>query len=476
MKKYIYTIVAATAMLASCSQDAELNEVINNQPKAITEIGASTWATTRAKVDGTDNTKVNWESGDQLGVFGEGATGVVAYTLDGTAGSTSGTFKNAESTITTVQAMMYPYQSTATWAESKLTCEIPPVQTATVGSFDKAAAIMYSIGSSTDATLDYAVNFLKVTISSSETDVHAITISSDDYLSGTVKLSSSGVEEGTLKSVTLVASGYPESCLAAGDYYIAVKKLATGGYTNPSISYTYIYSSNHTAIVKTKAGSSSLQFATGTNVKPISVNFSSGIVTDRTAKQLWEHGPFFATVNVGATITDYTDVTTYDEANVGGWYSWGGKISGSDSDYYSGEDYDNGNLKPENDTATKLWGSAWRMPTKAEFNALDAGVEITSSSNNVTGTNTTWTWLGAGYVSGCTLRGYKIVGNGNFSGNSVFLPAAESRDPGQSGQYWSSTPDFLAQFKYCLSFSSHEENSNDSNFRDKKYSVRAVLR
>ena len=185
MKKYIFTVFAVAAVLSSCSKSLELNEDINSGAEAITTIGASTEISTRAVVSSSDNTKVLWQDGDQLGVLGANSSPVarnLAYTLDGVGGSTTGTFKNETSDITAISAVMYPYQENATWANGKLTCEIPSVQKATVGSFDKDAAIMYSIGNTINVQLNYAVNFLKVTVS--ETNVHAISISSSDALSG----------------------------------------------------------------------------------------------------------------------------------------------------------------------------------------------------------------------------------------------------------------------------------------------------
>ena len=124
MKRYIYTIVAFAAMLASCSQDAELNEVIDNQPMDITQVGATTWAATRAAVDATDNTIVNWQAGDALSVFSStSASGGSKFTTTST--RTAGIFNIVadQPTISAVTAMMYPYQATATWDNdnSKLT-------------------------------------------------------------------------------------------------------------------------------------------------------------------------------------------------------------------------------------------------------------------------------------------------------------------------------------------------------------------
>jgi len=439
MKKYIYTIVATTAMLASCSQDAELNEVIDNQSKTITEIGATTSAETRAVVSSTDNTKVNWESGDKLGVFGTGASGVVDYTLDGTTGTTSGTFKNASSTITAIQAMMYPYQSTATWASSTLTCEIPTVQTATAGSFDKNAAIMYGIGSSTNATLNYAVAFLKVNIPSGTTNVHAISVYSSTALSGKVDITSTGVaaaSAGSESYVTLQADA-SNGALAAGDYYIAV---LPGTLADLSIAYKY---TDHTAKAKqsSNSGGSSLTLAAG-HIKAISANFSTGTVRD--AVQLWENGPYFATMNVGETTENGNTQM----------YKWGATVAGDGGSQNSG-DYD-----LDHDTAYKIWGSAWRMPTKDEFSAL----------------NTNKSSVSYGQPSG-TL-GFTIQGATGYG--SIFLPAGVGSDAlNGDAVCWSATPGGYGAFSLypsCWGGSDPSVDPEDSNERSYCYFVRAILR
>jgi len=519
MKKYIYTIVAVTAMFASCSQDAELNEVIDNQPKGITQVGATTWATTRAAVDGTDNTKVNWQNGDALSVFSATSTaGGSKFTTTST--GTSGTFNIVaeQPTIDAIIAMMYPYQETATWAGDKLICEIPSVQKATKGSFDKAAAIMYNIGGETEPTLTYAVNFLKVTVS--ETNVHAISISSSDALSGKMEITSftiTPVSGSSLNSVVLVAPA--NQVLEPGDYYIAVKK---GVIASPTISYTYYNTANHTATVKTKAGASTISYANGKNVKPISVNFSTGTVTTRDAVQLWADGPYFAQFNVGATITDYSQANgefNYNygsTASQGGMYCWGGltdfRNDGSTPDYYSGSISFGFVLPIYNDVASVLWGSNWEIPTNNSIQNLFAGiVEFGGDAKRVSnadfsaidykweGTVVDWTWCSnttptdaskdpEPYVTGCTLPGFKVTGKGLYAGNSIFLPITGWRAPSPNyayncnhfGYYWTSTCD--PTFPQCFSFGHQYEFSiqwyswppyNSALFA---YPVRAVLK
>ena len=315
MKKIIFSIAAVAAMFASCSQDADL-EIVDNGAKAeaITSVNASSESGTRAEVDGTS---IKWQTGDKLGVLGTNASSEAkntAYTLSSGEGTTTGSFTNGSSDITTISATMYPYQEGAIWdaTNSKLTLEIPSVQTGVKGSFDPKAAIMYAFGSSTDQALKLAVNFLKVTIGAGETNVHSITISSTTtVLSGKMEVTSSSVtaaSEGTFKSVTLTAGA--NQCFEAGDYYIAVK---AGDIGSPSVSYVY-YNNDHTATEKTKAGTSTLAFD-GKNVRPITANFSEGTITERTAVQLWAGGPKFAVKNIGAnSVTEKGNTMTFTDA------------------------------------------------------------------------------------------------------------------------------------------------------------------
>lgn len=164
--------------------------------------------------------------------------------------------------------------------------------------------------------------------------------------------------------------------------------------------------------------------------------------------QLWEDGPKFAEYNVGAENNKAEDY--------GGYYCWGSsKNKDSNEAYKSGSDA----LTGTDDTATNLWGSAWRMPTQAELEALPANCDVE------------WT-----AVNG--VNGRKFTGKGDYASNSVFLPAAgyysgSVDERGDYGIYWSSTP-IGSDFAYSLNFSSGGQ-SVGGGFRAYGFSVRAVL-
>lgn len=165
--------------------------------------------------------------------------------------------------------------------------------------------------------------------------------------------------------------------------------------------------------------------------------------------QLWENGPKFAEYNIGAANNKTEDYGCY--------YTWGGSIDMSDEDDNTGTEVLSGN----NDTATKLWGSNWRMPTQAEFQAL---------LNNCDSD-----WI---TVNG--VKGRKYTGKGNYSSNYIFLPAAGGCSHGdlptqnEEGLYWSSTPN-MRHSAWPLGFRPDEQYVDDDLNRSRACSVRAVL-
>lgn len=139
--------------------------------------------------------------------------------------------------------------------------------------------------------------------------------------------------------------------------------------------------------------------------------------------QLWEYGPKFAEYNVGAE----------SETECGGHYAWGGSVDkGIDYNPYSDV------LSGDNDTATKLWGDNWRMPTDRELTWMIS--------------KCTWTWTDDYKGDHSNIKGYILTGKEEgYTENSIFLPAAGYYDyditEGKRtlknedyGYYWSSDP------------------------------------
>ena len=168
--------------------------------------------------------------------------------------------------------------------------------------------------------------------------------------------------------------------------------------------------------------------------------------------QLWKGGPKFAVYNVGAT-----SATEY-----GGYYCWG---KSNDENSKRTQIYNEGSepLAGDTDTATKLWGNNWRMPTEEEFEALA----------NPDNCDSGWTT-----VDGVT--GYMFTGKGDYKNNSIFFPANGfyvndyQGGQGRTGNYWTSAPDSIVNARK-MSFSSVYSPNVNYDRRSYGYGVRAVL-
>lgn len=193
--------------------------------------------------------------------------------------------------------------------------------------------------------------------------------------------------------------------------------------------------------------------------------------------QLWAGGPCWAEFNVGNTLTSWGDAgtATFDNfAKTGGWYSWG-----DSKDRGFNQDSIHHFLEGDLDTATKLWGENWRMPTPDEFQGLID--------------NCDWVWCDgttSTFCDGCQLTGYKVTGRGAFAETSIFLPASGYYDGmgwqagGMFAMYWSSTsnidpvynPNPNANALYFMVPSPQANIGFYSSFRKYGYPVRPVLK
>ena len=163
-------------------------------------------------------------------------------------------------------------------------------------------------------------------------------------------------------------------------------------------------------------------------------------------------GTKWAKFNIGATSeTDYGDL-----------FAWGATepylIGRDNTDNYSSSKAGaiQHNLLPYEDAATILWGSGWRMPSKAQFDELLA--------------NTTDEWTAINGINGRKFT----ASNGNY----IFFPAAGYVDGGSllsrgsNGRYWSRSFNSSSN-AWKLNFNSSERNVNTNN-RNNGFSVRAV--
>ncbi len=161
--------------------------------------------------------------------------------------------------------------------------------------------------------------------------------------------------------------------------------------------------------------------------------------------QLWAGGPKWATYNVGAT-----SVT-----ECGGYYCWGGSYENGEGKAWT-DDRSTSSSSIQygsNDTAKKLWGDNWQMPSKADFENLTSFSKIRD----------TWT----DDYKGTGVKGMIITGIGDYAENSIFIPAGGfcyegeiDEDFKDTGYIWGADPGKPNAARYC-NFSIDRDSGTD---------------
>ncbi len=180
-------------------------------------------------------------------------------------------------------------------------------------------------------------------------------------------------------------------------------------------------------------------------------------------------GTLWATCNVGANAPEeYGDYFAWGETHPKDVYEWS-TYQYCNGDYNTLTKYCNNAdygyngftdtltvLLPEDDAATAIWGSGWRMPTQVEFEELY--------------NNTTVTWTTQNGVNGRLFTA--------SNGNSLFLPAAGYRyygslyNAGSYGNYWSSSL-YIAYLAWSFGFRSDDYGMYNDD-RNDGFTVRPV--
>ena len=233
MKKITKTIIALSVLagLASCNKEQPIAPVTpegNDGMIALTLTAGQENAETRAAIDSKDSKIIDWSAKDSISIF-DGDNVNSKFTLkDEDAGKSSGKFsglvtKTSESGYTA----LYPYQSGAKYNGTKISgVVLKSAQTATVGSFDPEAALMYAQSTTADGALEFKniVGYVKFTTDFECRKITLISDNSTDVLAGTADITPGdnpkvSVTSGSASQVSLSpASG----TISAGTYYIAI--------------------------------------------------------------------------------------------------------------------------------------------------------------------------------------------------------------------------------------------------------------
>ncbi len=491
MKKYIQSMMAFAAIVsfASCSSE-DNNTTIENESAVkvmtFTAMQEGDSQSTRAAISTSDSKVINWEEGDQISIFD--GTKNNQFTLKNGAGTKSATFQGVAASAETYTAV-YPYQSEASYDTSngKVTgITLKPTQNATANSFDKEAALMIAEGDNTTLTFKNVVGYVKVTPKFACSKIVLQAVNPTEYLAGKCTLlydTNSNIPSITFTSEQSTSITLSGTITANTVYYIAVPAVTlSAGW---SISFT-----DNTGDVYTRTGSKSITFKRNTII-----NLGEFSRTDNNLKlTLTQNGNVPAekqvdmgVFNIGGTnyrlIFAKSNLTkdglAANEYDYGDYFAWGarepwyysatetwkqGKEAGftqANAPTLSKTYYKNNVLSPSDDTARKILGGDWQLPTKEIWNALYT-------------TNYDWVWTTTqdGY-NGC-----KVTSKSDNS-KTIFLPAA-GRVKGTSfdyvgsyGYYWSGTAN-SDTYVYYLYFESSYVSAADYLDRCRGLSVRPV--
>lgn len=406
MKKYIYMAVAAIAALSSCSsEEAILNEGGQNET-GVTKFTATIEdaGATRATFN-TTTKKAEWETTDQISVGG------AVYTAQ-TPGATT-TFSGTGATKG-ADEKYHAYFPASLYNSGTLT--LPATQTA--GKFNMP---MYAESETEEFEFKNLCAVLAVKVTSADiTTLKSIKVKADKALSGVFTVSEN-------KAVLTDASDNTKTVELVSESALTLNETGTTFYIAiPAQEYKYLN-------IYLSADGSTYKEAMATKkaagLGAIARNTMYSINYEKNAVQLWANGPYFATMNIGAT----------SETDYGNYFAWGGTIAYADGDGKSvGEgEYARGpeNLSGATDTATQLWGSNWRMPSDNDFWNLLRYSDFTT---------TTYKW---DVVNG--VFGRIFTGQGAYSSNSVFFPTA-----GYSGYFSGTTVTSTGEYGYGYYWSS----------------------
>ncbi len=393
MKRYIYMAVAAIAVLSSCSSDIESTQ--NGIGKHVYVFTAKMeGCATRATFE-TSESCAAWEVGDVISVDGHEYKATTA----GTEAEFSGLGAKEETHHAYFPASIYNGGNPA----------LPAVQTYTDGKFD-----MPIYAESTSSTLEFknlcAVLAIRVT-SDDIAMLKSIKVKSDKKMNGSFAVSGNKAvvgDDGTNEVVLTIAKALMLS-EEGTTFYIAI----------PAQEYQYLN-------IFLSADGETYTVAMGTkNVDGLGdFKRSKMFVIDyeTNALKMWDGNVFIADRNIDASSPE----------DVGGYYTWGGTYRNGPGIKWN-DDHNAGfeALSGDTDTATKLWGSNWRMMTEDEFEmSAGKGSLCIGGWRNIDG-----------------VKGYWIRSGGNNYSNYIFLPAGGAyydcyfaTDPSEFGVYYLSKP------------------------------------
>lgn len=248
MRKIYFALAAAAAVLTvSCAKEIAIDNTIEEPTPvgagkvSMTFQASAEDAGTKVALD-TDGKTAKWEAGDEIAVFDCIGTTFNLFTAN-SAGTTTSFTGTADGSATNFVAV-YPSSAALSLGEGDkpISAIIPPVQEATLGSFDPAAALYVAESTDLDAKFAFKAAFALLKVNVDVDNVIEVSVENTERpFAGSVFVSTGGgVSNGagtTFKKVTLKKSD--DSALAKGVYYIVVRHLGESStYTGFKLTYS----------------------------------------------------------------------------------------------------------------------------------------------------------------------------------------------------------------------------------------------
>lgn len=455
-------IVCATMMLTACSNDDSSPQRAPQLEEKTIFYTATVGDDTRATVD-SDNKTIKFATGDVLYISSPNREDLKGtLTMKSGAGTDHATF---EGTLT--------YTGTAPTDDTNLSATL--VGTSNVGvqiTDGKATGINYGTaicvadGSISSSAVNEAVKKYSYLTGTNTFGAHSFTLTQHTaFLNFTIKVP--GTASGVSCAVSVAGvggstrTGSVTSETSGSDVVLKfVAPVATQTLSSASV------------MVKNQYG---IPFGGTTTLTAKVYNINKTIDVNHEYVDLGL-GVMWAKTNLGATI----------ETGYGNFYYWAGTSGHSTTDtytfiqaeapYYSGSAYTkyttaNVNLEASDDAATQSRGTAWRMPTKEEFDNL------------INGSNTTCEWKSDYQNTG--IAGYLITSKKEgYTSNKIFLPASGKKissttagtatDQNTFGNYWLSTLSSTTTAGYCFAFGFGEAIHSNNIDRSTGMTIRPV--
>lgn len=219
MRKLSYFAALVVAMVAvSCAKEIDA-PVADSTVKFTASFDAS--ASKAVLKPGAEESKVEWEAGDQVSILAAGANYLYAAQTPGA--STTLTTEATDVPAEGPYYAVYPYDADATLAEGVITTELPAEQTAVLGSFSTHLAVAQANG--TTLAFKNVCGLVKVNVSAENVTKIVLEGNSGEVVAGAINVTVAdaptwtAVAEQGATSVSLAAAS---GTLAKGDYYFAV--------------------------------------------------------------------------------------------------------------------------------------------------------------------------------------------------------------------------------------------------------------